>query len=1014
MVRVVHCTVAGRVRLNVEGLHRNEAFKNHVENVLIAMDGVSDVSASVLTGNVLVKGRPDLSADRVSDFLMDLAATHVRHSGESLSDRDRIERVVKADFGEPDRPKKRIKPAKEAAPPLLHPVPMPSTATWHLMEPIRVVEELGTSVQRGLNEEEAEQNRLRHGRNVFPRKESRSGLSIFIEQFQNLPVALLGAAAGLSVLTGGVSDAIAILGVVAVNAVIGYKTESDAETTIESLRQIVSPVAPVKRDGKVREINAQEVAVGDILILRPGTYVSADARLLSAANLSADESALTGESMPAVKSVDLLTGDNVPLADQANMVFAGTVITGGQGEAIVVAVGKMSEIGKVQSLLTEAETPETPVERQLARMGTQLVGVSSGLCGIVFGIGLLRGTAFLEILKTAISLAVAAVPEGLQAVATTTLALGIKDMKRRKVHVRDLEAICTIGSVQTICLDKTGTITENKMSVVRAHCGSTLMRVEGSRFIDGDRAINPHSVEELLRLMQICVLCSETELTSDNGEIVLNGSATENALVRMAMDSGIDVKSLRRQFPLLEMSHRSDDRQYMTTLHKQNGSGKRLLAVKGSPVDLLAMCDRQMANGEHAELTEEDRNHIEMQNDLMAGDALRILGVAYAEPEGDDTADVSNGLTWLGLVGMQDPIRAGSRESIRAFHAAGLETIMITGDQSETAHAVAQELHLANGTPLKILDSTHLNTSDPKVMRALCKDVSVFSRVSPSHKLQIVQILQSTGKIVAMTGDGINDGPALKAADIGIAMGRTGTDVAREVADIVLEEDDLETLIEALSQGRTIYGNIRKTLHYLLATNFSEILVMFVSGAFGMGYPINAMQLLWINLISDVFPGLALALEPPDPEIRTRPPRDPEEPIVKRSDLKRITFEAGAMTATSLGAYAYGLRKYGQGAAASTLAFQSLTISQIIHALSCRSEEHSIFEKRDIPPNKYLNIAVGGSLVLQLLTQLAPPVRRLLGITPISWIDALIVGGASIVPLLVSELSKNGEKGNAS
>ncbi|HXX82276.1 MAG TPA: HAD-IC family P-type ATPase, partial [Thermodesulfovibrionales bacterium] len=368
--------------------------------------------------------------------------------------------------------------------------------------------------------------------------------------------------------------------------------------------------------------------------------------------------------------------------------------------------------------------------------------------------------------------------------------------------------------------------------------------------------------------------------------------------------------------------------------------------------------------------------------------------------------DLSDTLIWLGLIGMADPVRDGLKGLIGDFHKAGIDTVMITGDQSPTAYAIGKELNLSKGEELEILDSTHLTDIDSEVMKGLCKRVHVFSRVSPAHKLQIVQVLQSAGKVVAMTGDGINDGPALKAADIGIAMGHTGTDVAREVADVVIEDDNLETMIVAISQGRTIYNNIRKSVHFLLSTNLSEIMVMFTAIAAGIGQPLSAIQLLWINLMSDIAPGLALALEPPEPDVLSQQPRDPGQPIVRASDFKRITFESAIISAGALGAYGYGIAKYGTGQRASTLAFLSLTAGQLLHALSCRSERHSMFGKEKLPPNKYLNIALGGSFVIQLLAIVIPGLRNLLGIAPVSVLDGVVIGGSAVFPLLVNEATK--------
>jgi Ca2+-transporting ATPase len=884
---------------------------------------------------------------------------------------------------------------------------------------------LKSDKDRGLSEESAKEKLKKFGPNILPEAVPRSGFSILIGQFKSLPVALLGAAAGISILTGGVADALVILGVVCINAAIGYTTETQAEKTIHSLKSLVRPSALVMRDGKIFEIGAEDIAPGDILVLRPGSYIAADARLIAANHLSIDESALTGESMPVMKSPQALRrdGNHIPLADRTNMVYMGTLVTGGQGLAVVTATARFTEIGKIQELVGEAKSPETPMERQLDTMGTQLVLIGGAVCGVVFIIGLLRGYGFLQMLKTSISLAVAAVPEGLPTVATTTLALGIKKMRGHNVLIRHLEAVETLGSVQTICLDKTGTITMNRMSVTAIYAGMRRIKVGSGRFIEMNRrqdcSVNPFYCDELLRLIHITVLCSESEVAKQGGKYIVNGSPTENALIHVALESGVDVEMLRSKFPMIGIKHRSENRNFMLTVHgiriqgSENHHGK-IIAVKGSPNEVLAMCSWQMKDGKKTGLTEDARLNIEIENERMAGESLRVLGVAYAfidegfsnEESRQAEFDIPQ-LIWLGLAGMADPVREGVKELIGRFHEAGIGTVMITGDQTPTAYAIGKELNLGNGEQIEILDSTHLANIEPEVMTALCERVHVFARVSPAHKLQIVQSLQKAGRVTAMTGDGINDGPALKAADIGIAMGHTGTDVAREVADVVLEDDNMETMIIAISQGRTIYNNIRKSVHFLLATNMSEIILMFASIAGGMGHPLSAMQLLWINLMSDIAPGLALALEPPEPDVLSRSPRDPQEPIIKASDFKRITFESAALSAGALGAYGYGLARYGMGARANTMSFMSLTMGQLLHAISCRSEKHSIFDKERLTPNKYLNIALGGSFALQALSIAIPGLRNLLGIAPITFIDGIVLGGSSLLPLLINEATKN-------
>jgi Ca2+-transporting ATPase len=859
------------------------------------------------------------------------------------------------------------------------------------MEAEAVAASLHTAQDTGLSHAAAQERLKRYGPNLPPEAVPRSGLSMLLEQFTSLPVALLGVAAGISLLSGGVADALVIASVVALNATIGYVTESQTEQTIHALTSVVRPSTQVLRDGDLCTVRSEEVVPGDVLILRPSSYVAADARVLAAERLSIDESTLTGESLSVAKTLASLANANVPLADRHNMVYAGTLVSGGQGRAVVVATGRYTEMGLIQALVESAEPPETPLQQQLGTMGRQLVLLSSAVCGLVFGIGLLQGYGVLEMLKTAISLAVAAVPEGLPTVATTVLALGIRNMRRHGVLIRRLAAVETLGAVQTICLDKTGTLTMNRMTVVSVHTGGRDITVSNGSFVNAGERLDPLGCVELVRLMHVAVLCSESEVVQRDGAYVLHGSPTENALLHMAMTAGLDVVQLRQAHPLLRMQHRAENHNLMSTWHT-NHTHRRFLAVKGSPSEVLALCSWHMQDGRCLPLTEAERLVIDLANTRMAGAALRVLGAAYCEWDATDgAAPDGRELVWLGLIGMADPIRQGVQDTIENFHRAGIGTIMITGDQSPTAYAIGKELRLARGEQLEILDSTHLADIAPEVMTALASRMHVFARVSPSHKLQIVQALQHTGKVVAMTGDGINDGPALKAADIGIAMGHAGTDVAREVADVVLEDDNLETMIIAISHGRTIYNNIRKSVHFLLATNLSEIIVVGAALTAGLGQPLNAMQLLWINLLSDVTPGLALALEPPEPDVLQQPPRDPSAPILTSADFKRIAFESAVLSAGAFGAYGYGLVRYGMGAQANTLAFTSLTVGQLLHAFSCRSHTHSLFSADPLPANPYLTFAVGGSLALQCLAMVIPGLRSLLGLTPLTRLDSVVV-----------------------
>jgi P-type Ca2+ transporter type 2C len=1062
VVEAIHTAVRGRARYRVGGLYRSEGLRQYLADHLRQDGEVYSFSVNILTGNVLIRFNGHRTTDELGTLLQNLVRNFEEHSG-TREARERKAGLYPvffppAQYGnlksepsgtEPRHPLAPVFSQKTKTSPrkvrrlVVHSEDQPDQS-WHLLEAHDLLERLDSHSALGLSRKESLSRLKTFGPNVLPESVPRSGFGIFIDQFKSLPVALLGVAAGISLATAGIADAVVIAAVVLINAVIGYVTESQAERTINSLKTLVRPHALVVRDGAAEEIPAEEVVPGDVLVLRPGTYVTADARLIEAHHLTIDESALTGESLPVSKTTERiliyeqvsdrgLPQMEVPLGDRTNMVYMGTLVTGGQGLALVVATGRFTEIGRIQILVGESQTPETPMEKQLNAMGTQLVLISGAVCGLVFVIGLLRGYGFLQMLKSSISLAVAAVPEGLPTVATTTLGLGLRRMRKYNVLIRHLEAVETLGSVQTICMDKTGTLTMNRMSVVMINVGMRRILLEKEQFKQGQEVVNPYVWPELLQLMHIAILCNESEVTPivpdadvyqqktkevqgkglavfQNGNVFVSGSPTENALIHMALAAGVNIPNLREQFPLEKTALRTETRNYMITLHRTSRDGQRVAAVKGSPPEILALCDFWMRDGERLPLTEEDRLELEMENERLAGKALRVLAVAYAQlSDGVDfleDPDVVGGLTWLGLVGMGDPVRDGVKELIAQFHTAGIDTVMITGDQAATAYAIGRSLQLNRTEDLEILDSSNLAAMQADLLEALAEKVQVFARVSPAHKLQIVQALQRAGRVVAMTGDGINDGPALKVADIGVAMGKSGTDVAREVADVVLEDDRLETMIIAVKQGRTIYNNIRKSIHFLLATNMSEIMVVFTSLAAGLGEPLNAMQLLWINLISDIFPGLALALELPEPDVLTRPPRDPGEPIVRREDFKKIMIESGVMSVGAMTAYGYGLVRYGQGSQASTLAFMSLSIGQLLHAFSCRSDRLSIFSKEKLPPNPLLTQAIAGSLLLQGATLFVPGLSSLMQITPLGIFDGLVIAGTAVAPLLINETIK--------
>jgi Ca2+-transporting ATPase len=1010
---VVH-SVTGRARFEVAGLYGSPRLKKKLERRLRQVEGIRIANSNLLTGRLLVIFDAKLPIDDIIDVIEDQLAdgraptrpANPRYqpprSFNLFSKLESLFNVLPILY--PSGPAfAATSGAQQSA---AQTTQTQETRPWHLMEASAVLTRLATSEHNGLSHDEAGIRLQRFGANSLEASQRRSDLSIFVGQFNSLPVGLLGVSAMVSVMTGGTADAAIIVGVVLINSVIGFVTERQAEITISSLADTGVRRVPVVRNGQDIEVPVEQIVPGDVLLLTPGTCIAADIRLLNAHRLSVDESALTGESLPVTKDHEFLANEETALADRRNMSYMGTHITGGTGRGVVIATAKATELGQIQIMVGEAEAPDTPMQKQLDHMGTQLALLSGGVCLVVFGVGLLRGFGWLEMLRASVSLAVAAVPEGLPAVATTTLAMGIKDMRSRNVAVRHLDAVESLGSVQIFCLDKTGTLTMNRMAVVSVYSGGETFSVTDHQFMSGHEVVAPTVREELFRLMQIVSLCSETTVDVSDTDPRLEGSPTENALVELAIDAGIDIGALRAQYPKVRTRHRAEGRPYMTTLHSPSDR-KSLLAVKGSPEEVLALCDYQIRDGKRVRLTKKARQQILDANEHMARGALRVLAVAYRELEECRMPKKTTHLIWLGLAGMADPMRPGMDDLIAEFHRAGIETVMITGDQSATAYAIGSQLGLSGGRALQVLESNRLEHMDPELLAGLVKNVHVFARVSPAHKLKIVRALQEAGYVVAMTGDGINDGPALKASDIGVAMGSGGTDIARSVSDVVLEDDNLQTMSIAVRQGRTIYNNIRKTVHFMISTNLTEIEVMLTGIALGLGQPLTPMQLLWINLITDIFPGLALSLEPAEPDIMDRPPRDPEEQIISRQDLKRVLFESATIGAGTMAAFVYGLRRYGAGAPqASTLAFTTLTVNELAHAFSSRSHHRVLFSRRSLRPNPHLNRAIIGMLGAQALATWVPGLRRLLGTVPIGMVDLLVVAAGVLLPLLVNEASK--------
>jgi Ca2+-transporting ATPase len=938
------------------------------------------VTPNVYTGNVLVLSDPGrLSAD---DLLELILAAH--------SDLERVS--VRRDLVMHQRP-----PITAASAPASV---VDQGFAPHALRYELVMARLETT-EKGLSGDEALRRLRRYGPNELKAAVHRPMSQIVAAQFKSLPVLLLVGSAVLSVLTGGLLDAAVIVGVIAINAAVGAYTEAAAERTILALTRFSAPPVGVERDGATTRVDVASLVPGDVMHLARGDYVAADARLIRSAELSVAESALTGESAPVSKDADALVDEDVALADRVNMVYRGTVVTGGNGVAVVAATGTATQLGRIQELVTQAEQPETPLQGQLRALGHQLVVVTGAVCACMVAVGLLRGYRLLEIARTAISLAVAAIPEGLPTVSTMTLATGVRRLREQGLLVRRLDAVETLGAVQVICLDKTGTITANRMVAQSAYVDGRRLRFDKASVRGGADRGTVASGGSLPWVLRVGALCSDaTVLTDADGGRRVDGTPTEAALLQLALDRGLDVAGLRASFPMLAHLARSERRMYMTTVHAVPRGGT-LIATKGRPDQVLLRCRSVVMDDTIRKITDADRADIETENESMAGQGLRVLGFAFAETDapGEDTP-----LVWAGLVGIADPPRPGIRSIIDAFHVAGIQTVMITGDQSATACAVARAIDLPRSSELEVLDSTGLAGIPDALLSALASRVDVFSRVSPSNKLEIVGALQRAGLVVAMTGDGVNDGPALRASNVGIAMGRGGSELAREVADIVLLEDDVGALVVAIAEGRTTADDIRKSVHFIVSTNLSEVLLTLGATALGFGLPLTATQLLWINMLTDVFPELALAVDPADSDVLKRPPRDPNAKLVGPGDYSRLTMNATLMTGAGMTSYLIGRRRYGQPRGA-TMAFLTLTGAQLLHAFSSRSDTHSILDSGG-RANPWIGLSVAGGFLAQGLAAVIPGLRRLLGIVPVSAGDVALSWGLSAVSFAASEMVK--------
>ena len=859
--------------------------------------------------------------------------------------------------------------------------------SWHTRSAADVAAELKVDLQTGLSIDEVARRAARHGPNAIREQGRRGPLRTFLGQFADFMILVLIGAAVVSGLVGDIKDTLVIIGIILLNAVIGFVQEFRAERAIAALKQLAAASASVVRGAERQTVPATDLVPGDVVLLEAGNIVPADLRLIEAAQLKLGEAALTGESVPVSKQVETLADAALPLGDRRNMAFKGTAVTYGRGRGVVIAAGMETELGKIASALASVGDGRTPLQQRLAQFGHRLALTALAICAIIFVAGLLRGEPPLLMLLTALSVAVAAIPEALPAVVTILLALGARKMVQHNALVRRLPAVETLGSVTYICADKTGTLTRNEMRV------ETLFA--DGRFATPDEA---GARDPWMTLFTALAQCNDANLGSDRQWL---GDPTEVALALAAADTGRDKATLDRDAPRVAELPFDSERKRMTTLHR-HGPGF-VAYTKGAPESVLNRCTAMLTAGGRAELQRQD---LLASAEQMAADGLRVLAVAVRDwptlPQTLDAEVIEDDLTLLGLVGMLDAPRPEATAAVALCRTAGIVPVMITGDHPATARAVARRTGIV-GDDTKVLTGAQLAALSEQTLADRIADVRVYARVDPAQKIRIVQGLQAKGEFVAMTGDGVNDAPALRQADIGIAMGKTGTDVAREAASLVLLDDNFATIVAAVREGRRIFDNIRKFIRYAVTTNAAEIWTIFLAPFLGLPMPLLPIQILWINLVTDGLPGLAIAAEPAEHGIMQRPPRPPKESIFAHGMWQHIVWVSLAMAGIALFTQAYAIDAGSPNW--QTMVFTVLTLSQMAHVLAIRSERLSLFQQGPLT-NLPLLGAVGATVVLQMATVYVPFLNPIFHTAPLPLDELALCLALSTVIFFVVEIEK--------
>jgi len=891
----------------------------------------------------------------------------------------------------------------------------PSPQSWWRLTPDQAAAALGADPARGLSPEEAADRLRRHGPNRLQEKKAVSPWSIFFDQFKDFMIWVLTGAALVSGFLEEWVDAFAIVAIVVINAVLGFLQEYRAEKSLEALRKLSTQSAKAIRGGEPAVVNSEEIVPGDLIELEAGDRVPADGRLVwITANFTVDEASLTGESNPVGKEVEALPEKILPLAERANLIFSGTSVASGKGRAIVTGTAMETELGKIAGMIQNIGREQTPLQKKLEAFGKWIVYLCFALVGLVFLVSWLRGGKILDMFLTSVSLAVAAIPEGLPAVVTIALALGVQRMVKRHALIRKLPSVETLGCATVICSDKTGTLTRNEMTVRAVRAGGRTFEVGGAGYapigdfsLDGEKT-DPARDPVLIETLAAAVLCNGARLAKEEADWRIIGDPTEGALLTAAAKAGLWKHDLEKKFAFRDEIPFDSERKMMTVI--RHAAGEKVAAfTKGAPDVLLSRCSSRWTPEGPRPLSPGERSEILAVNDRLAGRALRVLAVArrsFETASADyDSATVENDLSFLGLLAMIDPPREEVKAAISECRSAGIKTVMITGDHKKTAEAIARELgFFPEGA--RALSGEELNGIGEERFREEVADIPVYARVSPEHKLRIVRAWRSRGDVVAMTGDGVNDAPAIKEADIGVAMGITGTDVTKEVSDMVITDDNFASIVAAVEEGRGIYNNIRKFIHYLLSCNAGEILTMFVSSLAGLPVPLLPIQILWVNLVTDGLPALALGMDPVDKDVMESPPRDPKEPVITKRRAALILLQGAFIALCSLLAFGfvYFFEKGGIERAR-TAAFVVLATAQLFHALNCRSQSVSLF-RLGVFTNAKLIAAALMSFLLMLGVIYLPFLQRVFKTEPLTLLEWLLVIAVSSFPFWAMEAIK--------